>query len=178
MSILFVISEEWVKAHSSSFVGVFMAKSKKITEVCEELLKDFLGEENLSLYDVEYVKEGPDRVLRVFIDKDNGYIGTEDCEKVSKYLSDKLDKADPIEENYILEVASPGLDRVLSKDEHFKAYIGELVEVNLYKAIDGEKKLIGRLVSKDNHVLVIDIDGQKREISLEQITKVNLHVTI
>lgn len=178
MLILFVIAEEWVKAHSSSFVGVFMAKSKKITEVCEELLKGFLDEENLSLYDVEYVKEGPDRVLRVFIDKDEGYIGTEDCEKVSKYLSDKLDETDPIEENYILEVSSPGLDRVLSKEEHFRAYMGELVEVNLYKAIEGEKKLIGRLVQKDDHALLIDIDGEQKNISLEQITKVNLHVTI
>ena len=108
-----------------------MAKVKKIAEVAEEILQEFLAENGLSLYDAEYVKEGPDRVLRVYIDKEDGYIGTEDCEKVSRFLSDKLDELDPIEDNYVLEVSSPGLDRELKKDEHFSRYIGEEVEVSL-----------------------------------------------
>lgn len=155
-----------------------MAKVKKIAEVAEEILQEFLAENGLSLYDAEYVKEGPDRVLRVYIDKEDGYIGTEDCEKVSRFLSDKLDELDPIEDNYVLEVSSPGLDRELKKDEHFSRYIGEEVEVSLYKAIDGEKKLVGKLVSKDAEGLKINVDGSEMLIGNEQITKVNLAVTI
>lgn len=155
-----------------------MAKVKKIAEVAEEILQEFLAEKGLSLYDAEYVKEGPDRVLRVYIDKEDGYIGTEDCEKVSRFLSDKLDELDPIEDNYVLEVSSPGLDRELKKDEHFSRYIGEEVEVSLYKAIDGEKKLVGKLVSKDAEGLKINVDGSEMLIGNEQITKVNLAVTI
>ena len=155
-----------------------MAKVKKIAEVAEEILQEFLAENGLSLYDAEYVKEGPDRVLRVYIDKEDGYIGTEDCAKVSRFLSDKLDELDPIEDNYVLEVSSPGLDRELKKDEHFSRYIGEEVEVSLYKAIDGEKKLVGKLVSKDAEGLKINVDGSEMLIGNEQITKVNLAVTI
>lgn len=155
-----------------------MAKVKKIAEVAEEILQEFLAENGLSLYEAEYVKEGPDRVLRVYIDKEDGYIGTEDCEKVSRFLSDKLDELDPIEDNYVLEVSSPGLDRELKKDEHFSRYIGEEVEVSLYKAIDGEKKLVGKLVSKDAEGLKINVDGSEMLIGNEQITKVNLAVTI
>ena len=160
------------------FLEVFMAKGKKITEIMEESLTDFLLNEGLTLYDIEFVKEGPDRVLRVYIDRDDGYIGTDECEKVSRFLSEKLDEIDPIEENYILEVSSPGLDRQLKRDEHFTKYRGELVEVSLYKAINGEKKVIGKLVSKDEAGITIDIEGEKQTVPLEQITKVNLAVTI
>ncbi|MBO4235494.1 MAG: ribosome maturation factor RimP [Firmicutes bacterium] len=155
-----------------------MAKAKKIVEVAEEILNGFLSENDLIIYDAEYVKEGHDRVLRVYIDKEEGYVGTEDCEKVSRFLSDKMDELDPIEENYVLEVSSPGLDRELRKDEHFAKYIGELVEVSLYKAIDGEKKLKGKLKSRDDAGLKIDVDGKEITIDKEQITKVNLAVTI
>ena len=155
-----------------------MAKGKKIIEVAEEALAGFLEENNLALYDAEYVKEGPDRVLRIYIDKADGYISTEVCERVSRYLSEKLDELDPIEENYVLEVSSPGLDRELKKDEHFAKYIGQLVDVSLYKAIDGEKKLTGTLISRDEKELKIDVEGSEKAIPLQQITKVNLTVTI
>ena len=155
-----------------------MAKGKKVVEVAEEILAGFLRENGLTLYDAEYVKEGPDRVLRIYIDKEEGYIGTEECEKVSRYLSEKMDELDPIEENYVLEVSSPGLDRELRKEEHFHKYMGELVEVSLYKAIDGEKKLMGRMISKDETCLKIDVEGKEICLENDQITKVNLAVTI
>lgn len=155
-----------------------MAKGKKIVDITEEILNAFLPGENLSLYDVEYVKEGPDRVLRVYIDKTDDYVGTHDCEIVSKYLSDKLDEIDPIEENYLLEVSSPGIDRELRRDEHFERYTGEVVDVSLYKAIDGEKKLTGKLVARNNKELKINIAGEEKTIALELITRVNLAVTI
>ena len=100
-----------------------MAK-KKITDTVEELLADFLEREGYELYDCEFVKEGRDWFLRVYVDRtaEGEYIGTEDCEKVSRFLSEKLDEADPIEQNYYLEVSSPGMDRKLMKREHYARY--------------------------------------------------------
>ena len=135
-----------------------MAKNK-ITDIARELLGDYLKEEGMEVYHVEYVKEGPDRVLRVYIDKDEGFIGTEDCEKVSRFLSDKLDEADPIEENYLLEVSSPGMDRVLWTEEHFRKYVGEEIEVSLYKELEGSKNLTGTLLSYSDGDIVIRVDG-------------------
>ena len=77
------------------------------------------------------------------------YISTEDCEKVSRFLSEKLDEADPIEQNYYLEVSSPGMDRPLIRPEHYARYVGEEVEIRLYKAVDGVKNIQGVLESFD-----------------------------
>ena len=132
-----------------------MAK-KKITDVVAELAGDFLAENGYELYNTEYVKEGRDWFLRVYIDKaqaepgeEQTYISTEDCEKVSRFLSEKLDEADPIEQNYYLEVSSPGMDRPLITPEHYARYVGEEVEIRLYKAIDGVKNIQGTLESFD-----------------------------
>lgn len=161
-----------------------MAKNK-ITDIAEEIFARFKneqGNDDLSLYHVEYVKEGPDMILRVFIDKDEGYIDTEDCERVSRFFSEKLDEEDPIEKNYVLEVSSPGLDRVLVKPEHFERYMGELIEVSLYKEVEGQKKLEGRLVEyKDGGIkMAIPTDGEEKELKFEpkDIAKVNLAVVI
>ena len=117
-----------------------MAK-KKITVLADELLSGFLQEEGLELYHSEFVKEGRDWFLRIYIDKPEGegYIGTEDCEKVSRFLSEKLDEADPVEQNYYLEVSSPGMDRELIKPEHYRRYVGSEVEIRLYKARTAQK---------------------------------------
>ena len=118
-----------------------MAK-KRIIEITEELLAGFLAENGYELYNCEFVKEGRDWFLRVYIDlaSGEGYVGTEDCEKVSRFLSEQLDKSDPIEQNYYLEVSSPGMDRPLLKPEHYERYLGEEIEVKLYKGKDGTKK--------------------------------------
>lgn len=131
-----------------------MAK-KKVTQVVEELLADFLEQEGYELYHSEFVKEGSDWFLRVYIDfkPENGagerYVSTDDCEKVSRFLSEKLDESDPIEQNYYLEVSSPGMDRPLITPEHYARYVGEEVEIRLYKAIDGVKNIQGTLESFD-----------------------------
>ena len=92
----------------------------KITELAETILSEFLSQNKLELYNVEFVKEGKDRFLRVYIDKaqdaEDEYVDTDDCELVSRYLSEKLDEEDPIEDNYYLEVSSPGLERTLFRD--------------------------------------------------------------
>lgn len=154
-----------------------MAK-KKITEVVEEILTDFLNEEGYELYNTEFIKEGKDWFLRVYIDKpEEGYIGTEDCEKVSRYLSDKLDEADPIDKVYYLEVSSPGMDRVLAKPEHYVKYAGKEVDVKLYKGKDGTKNISGILKYSDGEqVVVVDATGKEWNLTLDEIARTRLAV--
>ena len=160
---------------------------KKITDLVAELSADFLEEEGYELYNTEFVKEGRDWFLRVYIDRrwqeesEPEYISTDDCEKVSRYLSEKLDEADPIEQNYYLEVSSPGLDRPLLRPEHYERYQGAEVEVKLYKAQDGVKKIEGVLEQYDREtqtVIVKDHSGKEYQIGLSDIAKANLAVVI
>lgn len=112
-----------------------MAK-KKISDIVFEVLESFLKDNSLELYNVEFKKEGKDWFLRVYIDKQPSpdsetqeYVNTDDCEMVSRFLSEKLDELDPIEQNYYLEVSSPGMDRELLKEEHYTRFAGQLVNV-------------------------------------------------
>lgn len=103
------------------------------------------------------MKEGRDWFLRVYVDKTEkeAYIGTEDCEKVSRFLSEKLDEEDPIEQNYYLEVSSPGMDRPLLKEEHYERYVGSQIEIKLYKGRDGVKRIDGVLESIHGDTIVV-----------------------
>ncbi len=155
-----------------------MAK-KKITVLVDELLSAFLQEEGLELYHSEFVKEGKDWFLRIYIDKPagEGYIGMEDCEKVSRFLSGKLDEADPVEQNYYLEVSSPGMDRELIKPEHYRRYVGSEVEIRLYKGRDGTKNIRGVLQEMDgDSIKVQDHDGKEWDLQLAEIAKAKLAV--
>ena len=106
-----------------------------------------------------------------------GYIGTEDCEKVSRFLSEKLDEEDPIEQNYYLEVSSPGMDRPLLTKAHYERYVGSEVEIRLYKGKDGTKNIQGVLDSIEGEtVTVTDHDNKKWELELAEIAKANLAV--
>ena len=132
-----------------------MAKSK-IADTVREMLSGYLPELGLALYDCAFQKEGQDYYLRVYIDRTDGnYVGTDDCEKVSRALSDELDKSDPIRDAYILEVSSPGLGRKLKKDRHFEKSIGEKVEVKLFEAADGSKEYTGILKSYDAESITV-----------------------
>ena len=119
-----------------------MAK-KKVTELVADISAGFLEENGLELYHCEFVKEGRDWFLRVFIDKAGDgadeYVSTDDCELVSRFLSEKLDEADPVAQNYYLEVSSPGMDRTLYKPQDFARFAGKQVDVTLYKGMDGKK---------------------------------------
>ena len=155
-----------------------MAK-KKITEIAAEMMADFLAAEGYELYNIEFVKEGKDWFLRVYVDmaSGEGYIGTEDCEKVSRFLSEKLDEEDPIEQNYYLEVSSPGMDRPLLTKAHYERYLGSEVEIRLYKGKDGTKNIQGVLDSIEGEtVTVTDHDNEKWELELAEIAKTNLAV--
>jgi len=155
-----------------------MAK-KKITEIAAEMMADFLAAEGYELYNIEFVKEGKDWFLRVYVDmaSGEGYIGTEDCEKVSRFLSEKLDEEDPIEQNYYLEVSSPGMDRPLLTKAHYERYVGSEVEIRLYKGKDGTKNIQGVLDSIEGETVTItDHDNKKWELELAEIAKANLAV--
>ncbi len=163
-----------------------MAK-KKITEIVEEITADFLAENGLELYNSEFVKEGKDWFLRVYIDrqqeeetedKEEVYVSTDDCEKVSRFLSEELDRLDPIEQNYYLEVSSPGLDRELIKEKDFIRFCGRLVDISLYKAIDGKKTYQGILkgLTEDNSIVITDEKEEEIEFPREQVAKARLAV--
>lgn len=155
-----------------------MAK-KKITEIIEEMLSDFMAEEGYELYNTEFIKEGKDWFLRVYVDKlaRDEYVGTEDCEKVSRYLSAKLDEEDPIEQNYYLEVSSPGMDRPLLKVEHYERYTGSEVEIRLYKGKDGTKNIEGVLNGISGEMVTVeDHNGKVWELELSEIAKAKLAV--
>ena len=124
-------------------------KKQEIEEKCTELVMPIIEAGNYDLWDVEYVKEGADYYLRVYADKEGG-IGIDDCVDISRKLEQKLDEEDFIKEAYILEVSSPGLTRVLKKDKEFEKSIGRLVDIKLYKALNGQKELQGTLKSFDD----------------------------
>ena len=143
-----------------------MAKREEYEQKTEKLLEPILKENNFELYDVEFVKEAGTFYLRAFIDKEGG-ININDCELVSRRLSDLLDEKDFIPDAYILEVSSPGLGRALKKDKHFEKSIGEEVEIKLFKAIDKQKDFTGYLESFNDEVIVIS-DEQENELEFER----------
>ena len=145
-----------------------MSKAREYEEQTEQLLQPIIDENNFELVDVEYVKEGGNWFLRAYIDKEGG-ITIDDCELVSRALSDLLDKEDFIPDSYILEVSSPGLGRQLKKDKDFKRSIGKEIEIKLYKSIkikDGKKEvstkeLIGVLEAFDGEKLIVSFDEEE-----------------
>lgn len=135
----------------------------------EELLKSTIEGLGYELYDVEYAKEGKDYYLRIFIDKEEG-ISIDDCENVNNAINDILDQADYIKEQYYLEVSSTGLEKNLRKDEHFLKQIGNEIEVKLYKAINKEKVISGKLLSFEEEKIVLETEEEKVEIEKSNIS--------
>lgn len=146
----------------------------KTEQTAFELASRVANKFECHIYDVEYVKEGSLKFLRIYADKDGG-ISIDDCEKISRELSVLLDEHDPIKENYILEVSSPGIERKLTKSEHFERYIGETVDVNLFKAINGSKQLTGTLKSYQDSVFTVEVDNKVVEINKKEASLVKLH---
>lgn len=134
-----------------------MAKNKEYEAMTEELVLPMIEENKFELVDVEYVKEGGNWYLRVYIDKPGG-INIDDCELISRALSDKLDEKDFIEDAYILEVSSPGLGRPLKKDKDFTRNMGEMVEIKLFRQINKQKEYEGILKAFDKETVTIETD--------------------
>lgn len=150
-----------------------MSKREDYESKTEEILLPILEEKNFDLWDVEYVKEGPDYYLRAFIDKEGG-ITIDDCVDVSRELSDKLDALDFIPDAYILEVSSPGLGRVLKKDKEFERSIGSEVDIKTYKAIDGSKDFTGCLKSVSKDKIIIETEDGETEFMRSEIAVIKL----
>ena len=136
-----------------------------IEERVEKLIKPIIKKIGYELYDVEYAKEGKNYFLRIFIDNEKG-IDLNDCEKVNDAINDILDEENCIKEQYFLEVSSPGVEKVLRKDKHLEANIGEEVEVKLFKKDEnGNKSYIGYLKSFDDKEIKIETN---EEVSIER----------
>lgn len=133
-----------------------MSKRETYEERTEKLLLPIVQANQVEIYDVEYVKEGSDFYLRCYIDKEGG-VNINDCEAVSRALSDELDREDFIEEAYILEVSSPGLGRALKKDKHLEKSLLKDVDIRTYKPIEGSKDFTGKLKSFDKDTVTLEI---------------------
>ena len=144
----------------------------KVESQVESLMAEILSGTDYELVDVEYVKEGRDWYLRIFIDKTGG-IDLDDCQTISEQLSAQLDALDIISGAYILEVSSPGIDRILKKDKDFVREAGKVVDVTLYAPLDGKKSFVGELISRDEEFLHIkDIAPLPRD----KVALVRLHI--
>lgn len=146
---------------------------KQVEAAVEKIVVGLLADSGLELVDVEYVKER-DWYLRVFIDKPEG-IGIEDCQQLSERLETELDRQNTIPESYILEVSSPGLDRVLRKERDFVREAGKMVDVSLYEPLDGTKLLTGKLTAFDGKTLTLE---NLPAIAIDKIAQVRLHIDI
>ncbi|WNS79691.1 ribosome maturation factor RimP [Domibacillus sp. DTU_2020_1001157_1_SI_ALB_TIR_016] len=154
----------------------------KIIETVEQIAVPIIEELNLELVETEYVKEGKNWFLRLYIDKENG-VDIEECAAVSERLSEKLDALDPdpIPDNYFLEVSSPGAERPLKKEQDFERAVGRHVNIKLYEPIDGEKTFEGTLLSFADGELTVEymVKTRKKQVTvpLSKVAKARLAVT-
>ena len=139
----------------------------KVTDAVEALARPVVEEQGCTLWDVEYVKEGGNWYLRAYIDKEGG-ITVDDCEVISRTLSDWLDREDFIADSYTLEVSSPGLGRPLKKDKDFERSLGEAVELRLYKPRDKQKEFAGILKGYDRETVTVETEDGREEVFARQ----------
>ena len=151
-----------------------MARKENIEQQVEKIVLELLeGQSEIEMVDVEYVKER-DWYLRVFIDKEGG-IEIDDCQALSEKLEERLDAEDFITDSYILEVSSPGIDRVLRKQRDFQREQGKKVDISLYAPLEGstEKEFTGVLTGSDEASITLDGELQ---LSLEKVAQIRLHI--
>ncbi len=148
----------------------------KIEDSVKTLAQKSADELGYELYDVEYKKEGSEWYLRIFIDKPEG-MGVDDCEKFSRHISPVLDEEDPVSENYILEISSPGMFRKLKTPQHFERYMGENVEVKLYKSLNGRKKFEGTLTGYLEGDVTVSENGEDFTVKKGDYMYVKLNPT-
>ena len=144
----------------------------KIEENIEKLVEDKIKNLGYELYDVEYVKEGKDYFLRIYIDSEKG-IELVDCEKVSNEINELIDNSNYITNQYFLEVSSPGIERVLRKDKHLEQNIGKMVEIKLFKPYMGKKIIEGNLNNYDNACIYLE-QGEIVKIDRKDISRIKI----
>nr|MBP3681167.1 ribosome maturation factor RimP [Clostridia bacterium] len=141
-----------------------------IEERVETLVKPTIEDLGYQLYDVQYAKEGKDYFLRIFIEKENGTISLEDCEKVNNEIEEMLDTADYFKEQYFLEVSSTGIEKQIRKTKHLQENIGEIIDVKLFKPINNSKEYIGILKKFDDETIYLEADNQIIELERKNIS--------
>lgn len=148
---------------------------QRVEKIAERLVEPIIDSLQCELVDIEYKKEGSQWYLRIYIDKTGG-VTIDDCQAVSEQVSKLLDEKDPIPHSYILEVSSPGLDRVLKKDSDFKRFKGSLIDVSLYKSIEGRKKYRGVLIDFTDEFLTVEAKEKTIDFKRSDIAMVRLAV--
>ena len=147
---------------------------KNLEATIEEIVTKITDEHGFEMVDVEYVKEGAEWYLRLYIDKENGAVELDDCENMSRTIGDLLDKKDPIEQAYRLEVSSPGIERPLKRMKDFVRFKGEKVRVRTFSPIDGTKEFVGVLGEVDDNDLILMLDAVQKILPRDKISRVNL----
>lgn len=141
-----------------------------IEEKIENRVSPIIKELGYDLYDVQYAKEGKDYFLRIFIEKENGEIDLDDCEKVNNAITDVLDEDDYIKEQYFLEVSSTGVEKMIRKEKHLQENVGNLITIKLFKPVDGEKEYVGKLKEFNNDTLTIELEESDVELERKNIS--------
>jgi ribosome maturation factor RimP len=141
----------------------------------EAMVTPYLNEQGFELVDIEYIKEGSNWFLRIFVDKDGG-IDIDECGRISEFVSEQLDKNDPISGAYFLEVSSPGAERPLKKPEDVVKAIGKHVFITTYEPVDGSKEFEGLLVSFDGVQAVIRIGKKQHTLPYAKVASARLAI--
>ena len=144
---------------------------KNIEEKVEALVEPIILKLEYNLYDVEYIKEGKDYFLRIYIDSDSG-ISLEDCEKVSNAINDVLYSANLIEEQYFLEISSPGIERTIRKDKQLAQNIGKELSIKFFKPYNGKKQMQGTLEKFDEENIYINLENKILDIPKKDIAQI------
>lgn len=147
--------------------------SKEIEKKALEIGEPISEEQGVYIVDVSYKKRPDGYALCYYIDREGG-VGIDECETFSRAVEDELDKSDPIEGNYVLEVSSPGVDRQLTKEREFQYYTGREVDVKLFKELDGEKEFTGTLTGFENKTAIIARRDKTLEIPVKQAAYIKL----
>ncbi|MDE5852894.1 MAG: ribosome maturation factor RimP [Oscillospiraceae bacterium] len=129
-------------------------------DIVSDIVKPIAEKFGLDVWNIAFEKEGPNWFLRVYLDKKDSKVTVDDCEDVSRLLSDELDLIDPIEQSYYLEVSSAGLGRRLKKEEHFLRFIGSPISLKLYRALDGKKEFCGILKGFCDFKIELETHGE------------------
>ena len=141
-----------------------------IEDKIEKIIEKPIYNLGYEIYDIQYVKEGKDYFLRIFIEKENGPIDLNDCEKVNNEINDILDEANLIKDQYFLEVSSTGVERLIRKDKHLKQHINEFISIKLFKPLNGEKEFVGKLLDYDENTIKISVDEKEIVIDRKDIS--------
>ena len=146
----------------------------KVTETVWQLAEPIVAAQGCTVWDVEYVREGAERFLRLYVDKDGG-VDIRDCEAISRAMDPVLDEADPIPESYNFEVCSAGIERVLKRPEDFEKFLGSKVLVKLYAPEDGAKEFVGELLGYADGAVTIRVGGAERRFEKQQVALTRLY---